>query len=78
MPVAHGPVMLFTRDPRAVPTWWLHHYFPASRRLESRRETPRHQLARLLGRPLDVIPVPIPADCTDGFNAAYWRTPRLP
>ena len=20
-------------------------------------------------------PVPIPADCTDGFNAAYWRRP---
>jgi hypothetical protein len=22
-----------------------------------------------------VIPVPIPGDCTDGFNAAYWRRP---
>lgn len=23
-----------------------------------------------------MIPVPIPADCADGFNAAYWRHPR--
>jgi hypothetical protein len=22
-----------------------------------------------------VIPVPIPADCADGFEAAYWRRP---
>ena len=29
----------------------------------------------LLDRPLDVIPVPIPADCADGFEAAYWRRP---
>lgn len=23
-----------------------------------------------------MIPVPIPADCSDGFEAAYWRRPR--
>ena len=74
--VARGPVVLFMRDPRAVPSWWLHDYFPATRRLEAGRETPLGQLASLLGRPLDVVAVPIPADCTDGFNAAYWNRPR--
>jgi SAM-dependent methyltransferase len=74
--VAQGPVVLFVRDPRAAPAWWLHDYFPATRRLEASRETPLDQLARLLGRALEVIPVPLPADCTDGFNAAYWRRPR--
>jgi SAM-dependent methyltransferase len=73
---ARGPVVLYTRDPRAVPTWWLHHYFPATARLEASRETPLGQIAQLLGRHLEVIPAPIPADCTDGFNAAYWRRPR--
>jgi SAM-dependent methyltransferase len=73
--VADGPVVLFVRDPRA-PAWWLHHYFPAAGRLEAGRGTPLDQLERLLGRPLEVIPVPIPADCTDGFNAAYWRRPH--
>ncbi len=73
--VADGPVVLFVRDPRR-PAWWLHHYFPVSRRLEARRETPLDELARLLGRPLEVIPVPVPADCADGFNGAYWRRPR--
>ncbi len=73
--VTRGPIVLFTRDPHAVPTWWLHHYFPATARLEASRETPIPQLEELLGCRLDVIEVPIPADCTDGFNAAYWRRP---
>jgi SAM-dependent methyltransferase len=74
--VAAGPVVLFVRDPHAVPAWWLHHYFPATAELEASRGTPLDQLAGLLGSPLDVTPVPIPADCTDGFNAAYWRRPH--
>jgi SAM-dependent methyltransferase len=74
--VTNGPVVLFLRDPHAVPFWWLHHYFPATARLEASRETPLTQVAQMLGGHLDVIPVPIPADCTDGFNAAYWRRPR--
>ena len=74
--VARGPVVLFLRDPHAVPFWWLHHYFPATARLEASRETPLGQVAQMLGGRLDVIPVPIPADCTDGFNAAYWRRPQ--
>jgi SAM-dependent methyltransferase len=73
--VARDLIVLFTRDPRAVPWWWLHHYFPATARLEAGRETPTGQLEHLLGCRLEVVPVPIPADCTDGFNAAYWRRP---
>jgi len=74
--VARGPVVLFLRDPHPAPAWWwLHHYFPASARLEASRETPLGQVAEMLGGRLEVIPVPIPADCTDGFNAAYWRRP---
>jgi hypothetical protein len=25
----------------------------------------------------DVRPVPVPADCTDGFCGAYWRRPAM-
>ncbi len=74
--VARGPVVLFLRDPRAVPFWWLHYYFPTTARLEASRETPLSQVTQMLGRHLDVIPVPIPADCTGGSNAAYWRRPE--
>jgi SAM-dependent methyltransferase len=73
--VARGPVVLFTRDNEAVPFWWLHHYFPASGQLEKSRETPLSELAAALGGTAQMVAVPIPADCTDGFNAAYWRRP---
>jgi SAM-dependent methyltransferase len=68
-------VVLFLRDPARARPWWLGHYFPATARLEAARETPVADIARVLG-PLDVIPVPIPGTCTDGFNGAYWRRPR--
>ncbi len=74
--VARGPVVLFLRDPRVVPAWWLHDYFPASKELEARWETPPEQLAPMLGGAMETIPVPLAADCGDGFNAAYWRRPR--
>jgi SAM-dependent methyltransferase len=74
--VARGPVVLFLRDPLAVPRWWLHDYFPATWRQEKRWETQLDEVAGLLGDQAEVTPVPIPADCTDGFNAAYWRRPR--
>lgn len=73
--VARGPVALFVRDPDAAPHWWLYDYFPATQRLSASRATPLDELAALLGGRLEVIPVPVPADCTDGFEAAYWRRP---
>jgi SAM-dependent methyltransferase len=57
--VSRGPVVLFVRDPEAVPWWWLHHYFPATARLEKNRETRVGDLAAMLGGRLEVIPVPI-------------------
>jgi len=70
-----GRVVLFLRDPQRRRPWWLDHYFRATARLETARETPVSELARVLG-PLEVTAVPIPGDCADGFNGAYWRRPR--
>jgi hypothetical protein len=33
-----------------------------------------HQLTELLDDPV-IEPVPVPADCADGFGAAFWRRP---
>jgi SAM-dependent methyltransferase len=74
--VARDRVVLFTRDPQAVQSWWLYDYFPATARLEASRETRFDELIEMLGGDVEVTPVPIPADCTDGFNAAYWQRPQ--
>ena len=73
--VSRGPVVLFGGTDRDLNTsWWLHDYFPATRTLVSERTYPPERVAAALG-PLTLIPVPIPADCADGFEAAYWRRP---
>ena len=73
--VARGPVVLFGGSDRLLnTTWWLHDYFPAARRLVAGRNPPE-RISQVLGS-VSAIPVPIPADCADGFEAAYWRRPQ--
>lgn len=72
--VARGPVAIFTWDPEHE-GFWLADYFPEVWEID-RPRFPRHAaLAEVLG-PLEVRPVPVPADCTDGFFGAYWRRPE--
>lgn len=74
--VASGPLVFFGGHNRTLNTsWWLHDYFPAAHRLVSRRACPARRIAEVLG-PVETVPVPIPADCADGFDAAYWRRPE--
>jgi SAM-dependent methyltransferase len=74
--VARGPVVLFGGSDRLLnTTWWLHDYFPAVRRLVAGRTYPPERISEVLGN-VSAIPVPIPADCADGFEAAYWRRPQ--
>jgi SAM-dependent methyltransferase len=72
--VARGPVVLFGRVAEVSPWWWLYDYFPAGARLVRGRETSLREYEAILG-PVELIPVPIPADCVDGFEAAYWQRP---
>ena len=65
--------MVFTRDPDA-PFGWLDDYFPGLAG-ETTSRYPRLDEFDVLGR-VTVDPVPVPADCTDGFTAAYWRRPE--
>jgi len=72
--VARGPVVLLTWDPAAL-GFWLTDYFPDILDIDRRIFPDAAELERHLGR-LDQRPVPIPADCTDGFLGAYWRRPE--
>ena len=68
--VARKRAVFFTHDPDAS-FGWLDDCFPG---LAGERYPRLAEFAELGS--VTVEPVPIPADCTDGFTAAYWRRPE--
>ncbi len=55
--------------------WLVRDYLPQAVAFDDTRAVGMDDLAELLGG-ARLEPVPVPADCTDGFAAAYWRRPR--
>jgi SAM-dependent methyltransferase len=74
--VARRQVFLtWDRDVVAQQFWFARDYLPESTEREAGLVT-LDELLAILGEPVDVIPVPVPKDCTDGFYAAYWARPH--
>jgi SAM-dependent methyltransferase len=74
--VARGPVVILTWDAWHPGYWLVQDYFPEIVE-DDRKHFPTFEaMAEVLG-PLDVRPVPVPADCSDGFLGAYWRRPAM-
>jgi hypothetical protein len=68
--------VLVVYDPLVAHSFWMIDYFPEAldSPLESNAPTPEG-----IGQVLDVVDVQtmwIPADCSDGVAAAYWRRPE--
>lgn len=77
--VARRQVVL-TWDPHlfASSLWLVHEYLPEIGHREADLaclNTVTTYLRQLQPR-VDVIPIPVPADCTDGFLGAYWNRPH--
>lgn len=75
--VTRGPVAILTCDPALVRDFWLYDYAPDVLDTEARRYPPLAGLTAALGGTVTVEPVPIPLDCTDGFNEAYYGRPEM-
>ncbi|MCM2417792.1 class I SAM-dependent methyltransferase [Streptomyces sp. RKAG293] len=75
--VTRGPVVVLTCDPERVRDFWLHEYAPEVLDTEARRYPPIDEMAAALGGRATIGTVPIPLDCTDGFNEAYYGRPEL-
>lgn len=75
--VTRGPVVFLTCDPALLRTYWLHEYSPEAIETEASRFPPLPVLVAGLGGAATVTPVPIPLDCTDGFNDAYYGRPEM-
>jgi len=74
--VARRRLVFLTWDPDVIGEafWLLAEYLPEARATDAALAVPMHRLTALLDDPV-IEPVPVPADCTDGFGAAYWRRP---
>ncbi len=71
--VTRGPLVILTFDP-SYQHFWLADYLPELVALDDGKMPQMHEFENWLGA-VDVIPVPVPHDCSDGFLGAYWRRP---
>ncbi len=74
--VTRGPVVILTCDPRLVRRFWLYDYAPEVLDTEARRYPAIADIAGTLGGDAQIVPIPVPLDCTDGFNEAYYGRPE--
>lgn len=72
--VARDRVIILTYDP-AFRGQWQTRYWPALVGLDDGVMPPMAFFAEHLG-PVEIAPVMVPHDCTDGFLYAYWRRPQ--
>lgn len=75
--VTRGPVVVLTRAPERVRDFWLYGYAPEVLDIEARRHPPVRALTAALGGTVTVRTVPVPLDCTDGFDEAYYGRPEM-
>jgi SAM-dependent methyltransferase len=74
--VTRGPVVILTCDPSLLRRFWLNDYAPEVIDTEARRYPPAQALADGLGGDVTTTSVPVPLDCADGFNEAYYGRPE--
>ena len=70
--VTRGRIVLLTYDPTCRP--WLTDYLPELAELDEAQMPAMDDYKRWLGD-VQVRPLLVPHDCTDGFLYAYWRRP---
>jgi SAM-dependent methyltransferase len=69
--------VVFFFEPQVSDAFWLvAEYLPYVPSLESERRAPGEARLRELLDVGSVAPVPVPADCVDGFGASYWNRPE--
>ena len=56
--------------------WLVQDYFPEIAIVDSDRAPSPERVAEWLGGHVRIEVIPVPADCTDGFQNAYWRRPE--
>lgn len=75
--VVKDRVVIFTWDRKLISnSWLLCDYLPASKDFALKLSIAIEAYASMFEAPVEIIHVPIPWDCLDGFPEAYWRRPN--
>ncbi len=74
--VTRGPMIILSCDPDLVQRFWLNDYAPGVLAAEARRYPALDRMVAILGGAAEILPVPIPLMCRDGFNEAYYGRPE--
>lgn len=74
--VAKGQVVIMTFDPSELGNFWNVKYFPELIEIEKTRYPSIESVTKALGGNCEIIPIPIPFDCIDGFQEAFYGRPE--
>ncbi|MEP7453949.1 class I SAM-dependent methyltransferase [Phyllobacterium sp. SB3] len=74
--VTRGPVLVLSCDPAELEQFWLNAYAPEAIAVEARRYPSMQRIINGLGGKGDILPIPIPLNCVDGFGEAYYGRPE--
>ena len=73
--VAQDRIVIVTWDPATTGFWLVEDYFPAIAEIDRQILPPMEEFRQVLGT-IEIRPLPVPYDCSDGFLGAYWRRPH--
>lgn len=74
--VTKGPIVVMTFDPESPTEFWMGDYAPELVAVERKRYGPIETITSVLGGNCRVISIPVPRDCTDGFQVAFYARPE--
>lgn len=74
--VTKNKVIIMTFDPEQLDNFWNADYFPELIEVERARYPSIEFIKKSLGENCEVIPIPVPLDCSDGFQEAFYGRPE--
>jgi len=74
--VARNQVVILTYDPDKLDMFWNAHYFPELIEVEKARYPKIQDIVDILGGKIVIKEIPIPIDCRDGFQEAFYARPE--
>jgi SAM-dependent methyltransferase len=74
--VTKNQVIIMTFDPEQLDNFWNADYFPELIAVEKARYPTIDFIKKSLGGNCEVIPIPVPLDCSDGFQEAFYGRPE--